>query len=488
MVNNPQTLKTLFNIESSVIINELVTDSRKKSQNSIFFCVQGIANDGHKFIEDAIANGAVCIVHSMPLTNAVEGIHYILVDDVLSELNRVVNIFYKHPSEKLDVFAITGTNGKTSVSRIISDMLNHEVNTGYIGTINIAYNNREITANYTTPEVIDLHHVMNDMVNDNVKALAIEVSSHSIVQRRVEALAYDYAIFTNLTHEHLDYHGTIENYFAAKAQLFEHLNEDQVAIINIDDEYGLKLMDYDIKHKISYAIDKEADYQAINVVYGINDTQFDVLYKGEIYPFVTNLVAKFNVSNLLAAIAALHHYGISMINLQAYAKMIKQISGRVEKISFNDRFQVIVDYAHTPDGFLKLFTYAKDIAKDHRVISVFGSAGERDILKRSILGEIADKYSDMIILTADDPRKENVMDISKQIAEKIRQNYIVIENRYDAIYQAIELANTGDIVLVLGKGNDQYMALQNGKEPYIGDVEIVKEILEEYLDKEQNYE
>lgn len=479
-LNYSKTLNELIEGAPEVQIDHLFTDSRKASENGMFFCIKGIMNDGHKFVDSAINNGAVCIVHCDDLTHYKEGVLYYKVNDVDDELNRVASLFYDDPSSKLKVFGVTGTNGKTTVTSLIQDILNSQINTGYIGTINIAYNNKTISAEYTTPEVIDLQHVMAEMVSENVKALAIEVSSHALIQKRVMALNVDYPIFTNLTHEHLDYHGTMEHYFEAKSELFKHLTEDQHAIINIDDEYGRKLLDLEIPNYVTYGIDHDADYRAINAEYSFDHTKFTLVHQQKEYEVVSNLVAKFNLSNLLAAIAALHESGMALEDIISKVNHLKQISGRVERINFDDDFQVIVDYAHTPDGFESLFKYAKSIVKDKRIISVFGSAGERDILKRKVLGEIANEYSDMIILTADDPRNESVADISKEIAEGIDKNYIVIENRYDAIYQAIQLANKCDIILVLGKGNDQYMALESGREPYIGDVNIVNEILEEY--------
>lgn len=479
--NYKKKLSELVDIDSDVEICELVTDSRKKVENGMFFCIKGLINDGHKFIDSAISNGCICIIHSDELNEYKDDILYIQVNDVVDELNRIAKIYYNDPSSHMDVFAVTGTNGKTTVTSIIHDILNTQRSTGYIGTLNIAYNNRVIQAQYTTPEVIDLQKVMSDMVKENVEALAIEVSSHSLIQKRVGALSYKYAIFTNLSHEHLDYHGTMEEYFEAKALLFKDLSEDQVAIINIDDSYGQRLLEMDIPNKVSYGIDNEADYRAKDIDYGSNATTFTLIVEGVEYEVESNLVAKFNISNLLAAIAALHKNGMELEDIIEQIKQLKQISGRVERISFDDDFQVIVDYAHTPDGFEKVFKYAKKIVNDKRIISVFGSAGERDVLKRKVLGEIANEYSDMIILTADDPRNESVHDISEEIAEGITQNYIIIEDRYDAIHQAISLANKEDIILVLGKGNDMYMALPAGKEPYMGDVNIVHEILQEYI-------
>lgn len=473
-------LSELIENAPDIKIEHLFTDSRKGANNGIFFCIKGIMNDGHKFVDSAIEKGAVCIIHCDELKEYQDGVLYYKVEDVDAELNRIASLFYEDPSSKLQVFGVTGTNGKTTVTSLIQDILNPKVNTGYIGTINISYNNKTIAAQYTTPEVIDLQRVMSEMVNENVKALAIEVSSHALIQKRVMALKVDYPIFTNLTHEHLDYHGTMEHYFEAKAELFKDLSEEQCAIINVDDEYGKRLIDLEIPNFVTYGIDNDADYRAINAEYAFDQTSFTLVHQNKEYEVLSNLVAKFNLSNLLAAIAALHQSGLELEYIISRVSNLKQISGRVERINFADQFQVIVDYAHTPDGFESLFRYAKSIVGDKRIISVFGSAGERDILKRKVLGEIANEYSDMIILTADDPRNESVADISKEIAEGIDKNYIIIENRYDAIYQAIQLANKCDIILVLGKGNDQYMALESGKEPYIGDVNIVNEILEEY--------
>lgn len=479
-------LSELVDIDSNITISNLVTDSRKRVEDGMFFCIKGLINDGHSYATSAVRNGCTCIVHSDELSTYHDDIVYIQVIDVVDELNRIARIFYNDPSSKLDVFAITGTNGKTSVASIIHDILNPYKSTGYIGTLNMSYNNKVIQAQYTTPEVIDLQEVMADMVMDNVKALAIEVSSHALIQKRVGALSYNYAVFTNLSHEHLDYHGTMDEYFEAKALLFENLGHDQYAIINADDEYGQRLLEKEIHNKVSYGIDNEADYMAKDIDYGLTQTHFTLSVKGQEYPVESNLVAKFNISNVLAAIAVLHTYGLEIEKIIAEIKVLKQISGRVERISFDEDFQVIVDYAHTPDGFLKVFEYAKSIVEDKRIISVFGSAGERDVLKRKVLGEIANDYSDMIILTADDPRNESVHDISEQIGEGITQNYIVIEDRYDAIHQAISLANKNDIILVLGKGNDEYMALPAGKEKYLGDVNIVNEIRADYLEAKRN--
>lgn len=459
----------------------LFTDSRKEVENGIFFCVKGLVNDGHNYVNDAIVNGAVCVVYSDELSFYDHKVHYIKVEDVLDSLNAIASAFYDFPSRKLEVFGVTGTNGKTTVSFLLKNLLNKFKKTGYIGTINIQYDDITIEAEHTTPDVLELQEVLAKMVDADVEAVTIEVSSHSLEQKRVAALEVDYAIYTNLSHEHLDYHGTMDNYFEAKSKLFSNLKPENTAIINIDDDYGTSLLEISKGNNITYAIDKEADYQAVDIEYFKDKTKFNLIYEEETYPVVTNLVAKFNVYNLLSVIATLKESGLKLEVIISQLEDLDQVDGRVEKIELGQSFTTIVDYAHTPDGFEKIFKYAAEIKGEKRIIAVFGSAGERDIIKRKILGEIADKYCDMIILTEDDPRNEDVRAISNKIAEGIKGNYVIIENRYDAIYQAVELANTNDVVLLLGKGNDQYMAKAHGREFYLGDIEIVKKIIQEYI-------
>ncbi len=475
------TLDKLISQAPAISVDSLFTDSRKVVENGIFFCVKGLVNDGHNYAKNAVANGAVCVVHCEDLNYYAKDVYYLKVDDVLDSLNEIAAKFYDNPSQKLKVFAVTGTNGKTTVSSLLKSILDKFEKTGYIGTINIQYDNKTITADYTTPDVIELQSVLAKMVLANVKSLAIEVSSHSLEQKRVNALETDFAIFCNLTHDHLDYHGDMENYFLAKSKLFSNLKPYQVAIINIDDEWGLPMLEKSSGKNITYAIEKPADYQAVDIEYFKDKTLFNLIYENKTYPIVTNLVAKFNVYNLLSVIAALKESGIAIESIIENLRDLSQVDGRVERIDLGQNFIVIVDYAHTPDGFEKIFAYADEIKNDKRIIAVFGSAGERDIAKRKMLGEIANRYCDMIILTEDDPRNEDVREISNKIAEGITKNYVIIENRYDAIYQAVELANEDDIILLLGKGNDQYMAKAHGREYYLGDGQIVKGIIQEYI-------
>lgn len=485
------TLDKLINGAPNIKIDSLFTDSRKHVENGIFFCVKGLVNDGHKYVKDAISNGAVCIVYSDDLASYDDQVYYLKVEDVLESLNNIAAAFYHYPSQNLEIFAVTGTNGKTTASSILKNILDKFKKTGYIGTINIEYDNKSIRTNHTTPDVLELQKVLADMVEAGVEAVAIEVSSHALEQKRVLALEVDYAMYTNLSHDHLDYHGNMDNYFLAKSKLFSSLLNKAKGIVNIDDGYGSKMIDKCSTTTVTYAIDQSADYQAVDVEYFKDKTKFKLLYKNKSYDVETSLVAKFNIYNLLAVIAALSESGIEINDVISSLSHINQVDGRVEKIDLGQPFTTIIDYAHTPDSFDKILSYASEIKGDKRIITVFGSAGERDILKRKMLGEVANKYCDMIILTEDDPRKEDVREICEEIAQGIDKNYIIIENRYDAIYQAVELANSEDVILILGKGNDQYMARYNGKEFYPGDGEVAKKAIKEYLSglqEEEYYE
>ncbi|MEA5026377.1 MAG: UDP-N-acetylmuramoyl-L-alanyl-D-glutamate--2,6-diaminopimelate ligase [Erysipelotrichaceae bacterium] len=482
-------LNRLIDNAPAVEIDTLFVDSRKKVTNGMFFCLKGMINDGHHFVNDAIRNGAVCIVHSDDFDNYADDVVYIKVVDVHVILAQTTDKFYNHVSHKMQVFGVTGTNGKTSIAITIKNIMDNFVPCGYIGTIGIEYKNIHVSTGKTTPDIIALTKVIHDMHKDKVQAVSLEVSSHGLDQHRVDGIDFDYAIFTNLTHEHLDYHGTMENYFDAKAKLFTNLSADKCAIINNDDEYGRRLIDLTPARVVTYGIMEKATYQAINVKLNAHSTTFNLRYANEDYPVETNIVAKFNVYNLLAIIAALHESGLEMEAILLHVGHIKQIDGRVEMIYEGQPFNVIVDYAHTPDGFIKIYEYAKAITKKgNKIITVFGSAGKRDTKKRPKLGMISHEYCDMIILTEEDPRNENVLDICKAIASEIDDRYVIIENRYDAIRQAVEMANANDTILILGKGDEDYLAREFGDDPWMGDDKAARDILKKYYIKESNDE
>lgn len=475
-------LSELFENVPDIEIRSLMADSRKKRPQSIFFCVKGLMSDGHKFIEQAISNGAVVIVYSEPLQKMYKGITYIRVEDVIHTFNAVADAFYNYPSHKLKMYGVTGTNGKSSISCIIRDILNPIKPCGYIGTISIEYGNVKLPPLLTTPNIDDLHGILGDMVDAGMQACALEASSMGIEQGRVDAIDFDVAIFTNLTHDHLDYHGTMEKYFLAKKKLFDRLKPEAIAITNVDDPHGMRIVEDTHARVITYGTKEGADYQITRYQLMKDKTKITLKIHNMEYELETNLVAKFNIYNLVAAIAALHSTGVSMEEMLGQIRHLKQIEGRMERIDEGQPFNIVIDFGHTPDGIEQVCKYASAITpKGKRIIAITGSAGKRDTEKRPVFGQILDKYSDMIILTEDDPRDEDPLDIAHEIASGIQKtNYVIIEDRYDAIREAIELADPNDTIIILGKGDEKFMYREFGREPYEGDDAIAREVLHKY--------
>ena len=475
-------LTELFENVPEIEIRSLMADSRKRRPDSIFFCLKGMMFDGHHFIEQAISNGAKVIVHSDEIEYTHSDVTYIKVRDVLGVFNKVADAFYGYPSHKLTMFGITGTNGKSSISCIIRDILNEFYPTGYIGTISIEYGSVKLPPLLTTPDIDDLHGVLKDMVDAGMKACALEASSIGIEQRRVDAIDFDVAVFTNLTHDHLDYHGTMTNYYLAKKALFDSLKEEAIAVTNADDPYGMRIVENTKARVVTYGIDHDADYRVVKYQLMKDRTRLTLKIANMEYEIETNLVARFNIYNLLAAIAALHEKGISITQMLPYIRDLSQIEGRMQRINDGQPFNILVDFAHTPDGIEKVCQYASAITpKGKRIIAITGSAGKRDTAKRPIFGSILDKYCDMIILTEDDPRDENIRNIAMDIADGIKnKNYIIIEDRYGAIREAIDMAAANDTIIILGKGDEKFIYREFGREPYEGDDTIVHEVLKKY--------
>ncbi len=475
-------LSELFENVGDIEVQSLMADSRKKRPNSIFFCEKGMMNDGHRFVPQAIENGAKVIVHSEPLTEINPDITYIKVKNVNQVYNRVADAFYGFPSHHLMMYGVTGTNGKSTISCVIRDVLNHFRPTGYIGTIAIEYGSVKLPPLLTTPDIDDLHGILKDMVDAGIEACALEASSIGIEQGRVDAIDFDTAIFTNLTHDHLDYHGTMENYFQAKKKLFDNLKETAVAITNVDDPYGMKIVEDCPCRVVTYGIDNDADYRIVRYQLRRDRTIFTLRCNNMEYEIETNLVAKFNLYNLVASIAALNQNGYSITQLLPYIKEVSQIEGRVQRIDIGQPFNVIVDFAHTPDGIEKLCQYASAItSKGNRIIAITGSAGKRDTAKRPRFGELLDRYADMIILTEDDPRDEKPVEIAEEIAKGITKTpYIIVEDRYNAIRQAVEMCDDEDTIIIMGKGDERFIYREFGREPYDGDDVIARQVIKEF--------
>ena len=473
---------------SPIEIKNIMYDSRDKKPNSIFFCLQGITNDGHSFITQAIDNGAVAIVHSREIRSKKEGIAYIFESDLDNSFAKAVNRFFGSPSSKLKLIGITGTNGKTTIGSLIFQLLNFQYKTGYIGTLGVKTPDYQLKPSLTTQDLVTNQQLLSNMVSERVNFCAFEVSSQGIELGRVKQLVFDCCVFTNLTQDHLDFHLNMESYYQAKKQLFLQLSENGFSVINIDDVYGLRLSKEITKKNITVSMkSSDVDVFIHSIVLDKNETRFSITTESKTHNFVTNLIGKYNIFNLVQAMIVCHEYGLMFDGMIESIKHIDVIEGRIERVENDFGFDIFVDFAHTPDGLEKIMSFAKEIIQESgRVITVFGAPGKRDKSKRAQMGAVADKYCDLIILTEDDPRDEQVSDISDQIASMIYMHpYVKIESRVEAIRNAISVAKPNDILLILGKGPEKTM-YRHKPEPYDGDAQVIIDCLNKR--KEEEYE
>ncbi len=466
-------INELFDVEEDFKVLSIHSDSRYVGKDSVFFCVEGLSTDGHKYVDDAIFQGAKCIVHSKPLSRKYPGVLYIQVKNVLDELNRVADIFFDYPSWKMTMIGITGTSGKTVCALIIKEVLSHFLKMGYVGTNAIEYGNTVIQCPYTTPETIFLHKNLADMVKENVKGVTLEVSSHGLALKRVDSVKFDIAVFTNIYEEHLDYHGTMENLMAAKMKLFELLDEKGYAIFNADEVKFNHFVEKNGKIKaktLTYGIDHKADVQAKNISLFIDHSEFDLHIRDRMIHVNVPLLGRFNISNILAVMTTLLALEMPLEEVMGALQYIKPVNGRMELLETHEPFHVIVDYCQHAHSYEEVFKFAKSVKGNGRIIAVFGSPGKKNIEKRAKIGKLADQYCDQVILTQEDDKGEDTQDICGDIQEYIKNPVsVIITDRRIAIQQAIELACKDDIILILGKGHEQYMTSLIGNTPYPGD-------------------
>jgi len=462
-----------FDIE----VNKLEYDSRKIEQGDAFFCIKGYQTDGHKYAEGAAKNGAKAII-CMDAVGEIPGCTIIRVNDSRKAMAIAGANYYGRPADRMKLIGVTGTNGKTTTTFMIKSILEAAgFKTGIIGTIANYIGNRKIEASRTTPESLELHKLFSDMAAEGVQYCIMEVSSHSLYLDRVYGLEFTQGIFTNLTQDHLDFHKTFENYYKAKQILFDNsLN----SVLNIDNEYGRRLLN-DVKSSITtYSAEGEADVKARNLDLHSRGVQFDLEYKGEKKTVNINVPGKYNVENALGSAAACLADGISLEIVKEGLEKMLCVPGRCEIVNqgYNLGFDIIVDYAHTPDGLENILKTAREFT-EKRLISVFGCGGDRDRTKRPIMGNIGTELSDIAIITSDNPRTEDPAEIIKDVVAGIKKdNYIVVENRKEAIRKSIEIAQKGDVIVIAGKGHEDYQILNTGK-IHFDEREVVKEILEE---------
>lgn len=454
-------------------ITSIAYDSRKVTKGSIFVAIKGFVTDGHKYISQAISNGAVAIIGEKDIQ--VDDITYIRVKNSRVALAECAAWFYNYPADKLKIIGVTGTNGKTTTTYLTKAILDEAgFTTGVIGTIGNCIKDKIVPAERTTPESLELNELFSNMVKENVEYVAMEVSSHSLKLHRVDNINFDIGIYTNLTQDHLDFHETFEDYFESKKILFDLAKK---AVINLDDENGRKLFKQLNIPILTYGINNDADLKADNVKITAEGVFYDLIYKGKKTPISYHVPGRFSVYNSLAAIGAGVFLGISLDTIKNALFKVKGVPGRFEPINCGQDFTVIVDYAHTPDGLENVLNTIKTFCKG-RIITVFGCGGDRDRKKRPIMGKVVSELSDICIITSDNPRSEDPEAIIDEIIPGlVSDNYKRVTDRRCAIETAINMAKKDDVVLIAGKGHEDYQILKD-KTIHFSDKEVAAEFLE----------
>ena len=467
------------------VVESIAYDSRRVQRSGLFVALRGEKSDGHQFIDQAIEKGATVIVTEREVQTP--RATCVVVENTRSALADLGATFFQQPARRLKLAAVTGTNGKTTTTFLIKHICERAgLRCGLLGTVRYEIADRVLPAVRTTPESLDVYDLFAQMLNAGCKAAAMEVSSHALAQERVRGIEWDVAVFTNLTQDHLDFHGTMENYFEAKAQLFAGLPEQKsktkpTAVINLDDPYGAKLVDRLAKKIpiITYGVGARADFRASNYHAEFAGTSYQLDARGKSYLVRVPLIGRFNVANSMAALAAASSMGISLRDAILSLGRSPQVPGRLEAVPAKRQFQVFVDYAHTPDALLNVLKTARELSP-RKLIVVFGCGGDRDKQKRPLMARVADDNADFSIITSDNPRKEDPDAIIADAEKGFRSDrYEKITDRAQAIARAVELAQPRDIIIIAGKGHEAYQEFADHTIPF-DDIQIARRALENH--------
>lgn len=458
-------------------ISEIVFDSRKAVENSLYVAVRGTVSDGHSFIDASIAKGAIAIVCEVLPENLNPEITYIQVKDASKTLGQLASNFYGNPSEKLSLIGITGTNGKTSVTTLLFDIFkNLGFKSALISTVEYRIADEITPSTHTTPDVVRLNQLLAKAVEVGCEYAFMEVSSHGIHQNRTEGLNFKIAGFTNISHDHLDYHKTFSEYLKTKKRFFDELNSEAIAITNIDDKNGTVMLQNTKATQKTYALKTMANYHGRILEADFNGMLLN--FGGR--EFWTTLTGKFNVYNLLLAYAVAIESGFHEEDILKAISTLKKVKGRFETLKSDSGIFFVIDYAHTPDALENILDSINDIrTKNERLITIFGCGGDRDHAKRPEMGKIATRKSTLAIITSDNPRTEDPAAIIKEIEAGVEpQNfskYTSIPDRKEAIKMAIKFAEPRDIILLAGKGHEDYQEI-NGVKHLFDDKQTIMEL------------
>lgn len=449
-------------------------NSRKVKPGDVFCCVVGTFADGHAYAAQAVEQGAAALVveHRLPLD-----VPQLLVPNTRIAMAEMAAGYYGYPSRDMTIVGVTGTNGKTSTTymlKAIAERMGKKV--GLIGTIRNMIGDFIIDTERTTPESVDLQRIFRQMADENVDVVIMEVSSHSLDQKRVHGIEFDVGLFTNLTQDHLDYHKTFANYLAAKKQLFY---QSRRAVVNLDDSHAGELMEGLDLPTMTFGVREQADITAGEIDITARGVQFDMKYKNITSRLNIPIPGLFSVFNAMGAAGVALTLGWTLDSIKGGLENMMSVSGRLEPLpTGRHEFTVLLDYAHTPDALENVLKTVRGFAAG-RVVTLFGCGGDRDHAKRPIMGEVAGRYSDFLVVTSDNPRSEEPMAIIEAIEEGVKKSgceYVVIENRRDAIQYALANARKNDVILLAGKGHENYQEINGGKH-HFDEKEIVAELL-----------
>ncbi|MFQ5574674.1 MAG: UDP-N-acetylmuramoyl-L-alanyl-D-glutamate--2,6-diaminopimelate ligase [Terriglobia bacterium] len=462
---------------SDVDVSDIEYDSRRVKPGAAFVCISGDQVDGHDFAEEAVENGAVAVVAERVVA-AGTGIARVTVQNSRKALAQLSSRFFGNPSAELKLVGVTGTTGKTTSAYLIRGILEaagHRVS--LVGTVENIVAGRPVDSKLTTPEALDINRWLRNAVDSGDTAAVMEVSSHAIDLFRVFGLEYDAVVFTNLSQDHLDYHGNLEDYFFVKKRLFDEHN-GVLNVVNIDDSYGRRLHGSGTGPSLAFGMGAEADVRGDQVRAGRNCLEFNLLARGESVKVAAQVGGLFNVANMLAAAAVAVGLGVDLATVRLGLESFSGVPGRFEHVSAGQNFEVVIDFAHTPDSLAKALEAARAL-EPTRVICVFGCGGDRDEDKRAVMGRVSARLADVTILTSDNPRSEDPQKIISDIETGVRtseSSWLRIADRRDAIMKAVDMAETGDLVLIAGKGHEDYQIFDHGVIPF-DDREVAEELI-----------
>ena len=465
---------------TDITISKIEFDSRKIELNDVFVAIRGTLSDGHDYIEKALSLGAIAVICEEFPSVIVNGVTYIKVKDSNEALAFLAANYYENPSENIRLVGVTGTNGKTTIASLLYQLFKKAgYKVGLLSTVKIMVDEQEFKATHTTPDSLTINKFLDLMVQEGCEFCFMEVSSHGVHQKRTEALRFEGGVFTNLSHDHLDYHNTFAEYRDVKKSFFDNLPKSAFAITNIDDKNGLVMLQNTKAKKLTYALKSYADYKAqilenqlTGLLLKINDNEVWV-----------KLIGSFNAYNLLAIYGVAVELGIEKVEALRLLSELESVSGRFQFIVSDSKITAIVDYAHTPDALENVLKTIEDIrTKNEQLITVVGCGGDRDKAKRPIMAHTASSMSDKAIFTSDNPRTENPETIIEEMERGVEpQNFkktVSILDRKQAIKTACQLANPNDIILIAGKGHETYQEI-NGVRHDFDDLQIVTELLQQ---------